>query len=299
MRDLIGAHRRAVGLCVLLLLGLALWLRLVTFVERVNGQADYGSLIRSSLDSLLSTIAVSAAIGTFFWWVRASDRARFGELFPDRIASQLERAAQEADEWDYVGHTARYVRARILPILGARTSRVGKRIALNLVIIDPTNPKACQEYAAYRNTSRSASIVPDPWTAKRVQTELLATMICLIRAKARFPDLGITLGFAPSFGLWRFDRSNRMVMMTQEDPQQPAYYYEEGTRFFAYHSRECALALQFARTVSITKPPKETLSRQDVDGILKTLLGEASWNHLAPLRTDAHRMAENPVSPYA
>lgn len=303
LRAMIGAHRRAVLLCVLLLLGIALWLRLFVYVERVGARVSYDALIRASLDGLLSTILVSAVLGTFFWWVSAPANGQrtpvIGELFPDLISNRLERAALVADEWDYVGHTARYVRSRILPILGTRSKRGGRPVKVRFVIIDLLNVALCREYAAYRGKSRSSPFSPRVWDTVGIQTELLTTIVCLIQAKARFPDLEIRLGLAPSFSLWRFDRSNDMVVVTQEDPQQPAYRYEKDSRFFNYHLQECELAWQLARGIVVTAPQAENLSEAQVGDIVQRLLGRAAARQLAPFLPAAYEAAKAPASPYA
>lgn len=309
LRAMIGAHRRAVLLSVALLLALAIWLRLFMFVERVDGGINHDALIRASLDGLLSTVLVSAVIATFFWWVSAPANGQhapaMGELFPDLISTRLERAAVIASQWDYVGHTGRYVRSRILPILGARSRREAKSITIRFVIIDPANVPLCAAYADYRGKSRSSPFSPRSWDAEGIQTELLTTIICLIQAKARFPDLEINLGLATNFGLWRFDRSNHMVVVTQEDPQQPAYRYEverseAETRFFNYHSRECDLAWQLARKIEkIEAPQSDQLSEPQIAALLQRLLGRATARQLAPFLPAAYEAAKAPASPYA
>jgi len=303
LRALIGAHRRAVLLLVAVLLAFAIWLRFFVYVEKVGGTVNYDSLIRGSLDGLLSTIVVSAVIGTFFWWVSAPSNGQrtpvIGELFPDLISNRLERAALTADEWDYVGHTGRYVRSRILPILGTRSKRGAVTVKVRFVIIDPTNAPLCAEYADYRGKSRSSPFSPRVWDTAGIQTELLTTIICLIQAKARFPTLEVKLGLAPSFSLWRFDRSNHMVVVTQEDPQQPAYRYEEESRFFNYHRQECELAWSLARRIEVTAPQAEQLSEAQVGDILQRLLGRTAARQLAPFLSAAYDAAKAPASPYA
>lgn len=303
LRAMISAHRRAVLLSVALLLALAIWLRLFVFVERVDGKINFDSLMRGSLDGLLSTILVSAIIGTFFWWVSAPTNGQrtpvIGELFPDLISNRLERAALVASQWDYVGHTGRYVRSRILPILGDRSKRESMKITIRFVIIDPGNVPLCAAYADYRVNSRSSPFSPRIWDTEGIQTELLTTIICLIQAKARFPSLIINLGLAPTFSLWRFDRSNHMVVVTQEDPQQPAYRYEDESRFFSYHRQECDLAWQLARQIEIKAPKREQLSEPQIADILQQLLGHATAHQLAPFLPAAYEAAKAPASPYA
>lgn len=296
--DWVGAHRRAVLTIVVVIVLILITIRLTLLQE--SGGAATQNLLQDLIDSLLSTVTVTALIATFFWWLRSplSRLPASGEIFPDTIGRTLQVAAQDSDEWEYVGHTGRFVRAQILPRLEARSQAQGASIKVRFIIINPFNEDVCAAYAEYRTRSRSSSLSPQQWTKASVQEELLATIICLLRAKASHPDLEIWLGLAGQFGLWRFDKSDKEVVVTQEDPQQPAYRYLRGSRFFSYCRLECELAWSQAVQFHLAKSPHHgCLSDDEVLAALDQLFGR-KMRALVPVARSALPTAAARISPY-
>ncbi|MEA3063705.1 MAG: hypothetical protein QOJ27_133 [Sphingomonadales bacterium] len=287
------AHRRAVTFSAILILCGIVAMRIFVVGEwNADGAFVYLEFFRNLIDGLLSTVLVTAALATFFWWLRAplTRTPVGGELFPDLISRKLEAAAKIADEWEYCGHTGRYVRARIVPILGASSKARSIDIPIRFIIINPANAALCAAYADYRSRSRSSTIAPRSWDTASVQADLLATIICLLQAKARFPRLKVLLGLAPHFGLWRFDRSNDVVIVTQEDPQQPAYRYTRGSRFFGYHRQECEEGWHQSVQHEILARAGLPLDETEIRASLNPLFGRG-WFHLEPLLASALVMA--------
>jgi len=165
-----------------------------------------------------------------------------------------------ANEWEYCGHIGRDARFRMLPILGRRAKEESAAMTIRFTILNPANIKLCAAYADFRSRSRTSTLRPHVWDTETVQADLLATIICLIRAKAQFPDLIISLGLSGHFSLWRFDRSDQILIATQEDPQRPAYCYARGSRFYAYHLQECKESWLQSAQFTIPKQAKSELS---------------------------------------
>jgi hypothetical protein len=292
------AHRRAVTLSAISIIFMIGVVRVYLVGEWDSANRFvYDGFARNIIDSLLSTILVSCAIAAFFWWVRApiTRTPLGGELFPDVISKHLEAAANVADHWEYFGHTGRYVRSRILPILGARSKALSTTITVRFIIINPDNVTLCSAYADYRSRSRSSTITPRSWNVETVQADLIATIICLIQMKAKYPQLDIMLGLYPSFGLWRIDKSNEMAVVTQEDPQQPAYRYVRGSRFFGYCRQECEEAWRQAIQYKIQARPGSPLREDELRANLHTTLGPAG-QRLEVLFPRAFQMAAESTS---
>jgi hypothetical protein len=291
--DWVSAHRRAVVLCIVLLIVIICWIRVYGVGEwDTNGSFQYIGFIRNIIDGLLSTIAVTFVIATFFWWVGAPVRNTpiGGEIPPYGIGASLNKAAQTAAEWEYFGHIGRDARCRVLPILGKRTKAESIRISIRFIIINPANTNLCKAYADYRTRSRSSTMRPRAWDIPTVQADLLATIVCLIKAKAEHPQLEIRLGLAAHFGLWRFDRSDEVVIVTQEEPQQPAYRYVRGSRFFAYHRQECEEAWLQSIQHNVLPQTQGLLSDADVQDELRRMLGRRA-RALEPLFQKAIQLA--------
>lgn len=275
----VSLHRRLVVTIAVLSLGGVVAFRLIAVGEWDSaGNFQYAGFFRNFLDGLLSTVAVSFVIGTFFWWVGAPVRTTplGGEIPPYSIGSKLNRAAKTAEEWEYYGHVGRDARCRVLPLLGKRSREEALKVRIRFTIIDPREGDLCGTYADYRSRSRTSTLRPRNWDTETVQSDLLATIICLIRAKAEYPQLEVSLGLSRHFGLWRFDRSNDLVIVTQEEPQQPAYRYIRGSRFFAYHRQECEEAWLQSTQFYITPRVKGVLDDADVEDELRHLLGDGA-----------------------
>jgi hypothetical protein len=289
----VSLHRRLVISLVVVLLCIVVVFRVAVVGEWDDtGNLDYASLARNIIDGLLATVTVSFVIAVFFWWVGAPLRNTpfGGEIPPHSIGSNLNRATKTAQEWEYFGHIGRDARYRTLPVLGARSKAESLVISIRFVILDPANVSVCKAYADYRSRSRSSSLRPTHWDLETVQADLLATIICLIRAKARYPNFNVLLGLTPHFGLWRFDRSDEVVIVTQEDPQQPAYRYVRGSRFFAYHRLECDEAWKQSTQLAVTPRASGILSDSEVLDELKYLLGRTA-RPIEPLFARALEMA--------
>lgn len=298
----IAAHRRAVLTAAAILLAILVFARFSWLLERnANGNPEVFAVLRGQIDGLISTIVVSGTLATFFWWFKPpSNRLPTGgEIFPDEISSRLRKAAAEADEWEYVGHTARFVRAAVLPALVQRSKLQGANIKIRAVILDPTCSETCQRYAEYRNRSRSSSIAPSAWTKETVQTELLATIICFLQAKASNPQLYVDIGVTETFSLWRYDRSDKQIIATQEDPQQPAYQYQRGSRFYSYHRQECELTWLQCHQLAINPPVSQSvLDEAEVTQLISRILGRRA-KQVEAYVPRAYAISLDPVAPYA
>jgi hypothetical protein len=273
----VAAHRRAVLTTIVLSLTILVAVRLFVLPEQaLVDEFAYAPFFRNLIDSLLATVFVSICIAGLLGWLGSplSRTPAGGEIFPDTIGRTLEATAAVSDEWEYVGHTGLYVRSKILPILEARSKSQSVPIAIRFIIMNPFNDPLCERYAQYRTRSRSSTISPQTWTGLSVQSDLIATIIRLIQAKATYPSLTIHLGLSPSFSVWRYDKSESEVVMTQEDPQQPAYRYLRGSRFFSYCRQEGELAWDQAdqHQISVRGSGAE-LSDSEVLGVLLKMFG--------------------------
>ena len=243
----VKAHRRAAVFLVSAAVFALTFVRVFILADRMDdGSVALEPVLRGVVDSLLATIFVSFVVAAFLWWLRSPlSRAHVGgEIFPDTIGRTLEAAASSCDEWEYIGHTGRYVRARILPILERRSVSENLPITIRFILINPFNAELCEQYAEYRTSSRSSSLTSQQWSGSMVRRELLTTMLRLIQSKAMYPRLQLFVGLSARFSLWRYDRSEHQVVVTQEDPQQPAYRYIRGSRFYTYFRHEGELAWQ-------------------------------------------------------
>src|SRR5438445_428833 len=133
MREYLYVYRRLIYTAVFLITLLIIITRVYFFANITNDEIDYKDTTRSFLDTLLSTIFVTGSISVWAWWIRISPGSAIEagiEILPRDISSELEKVARDADEWEYVGHTGRYVRARIFPILLESAIKNNKLISI-------------------------------------------------------------------------------------------------------------------------------------------------------------------------
>lgn len=157
---------------------------------------------------------------------------------PKEISKSLEEAAKATDEWEYVGHTGRYVRNRIFEIMKDQSGRENRPSRIRLIVLHPANDALCGYYATYRNRSRSSEMFQVNWSTDRVKEELIITLLKTIKLHAGSNYITCEIGFRNFVSQYRSDMSNNQVTITQEDPQEPAFQYPRGSKFYEYSRRE-------------------------------------------------------------
>lgn len=254
LADWMLAHRRMVVSLLLLLFFVLLALRYLGFPTlNQAGAIDWRSQVTATLDGLISTIVVSFVVAVTLWWTKPPlDRIPPGyEVPPTSISNTLETAAAVTNEWEYVGHTGRYVRSRIFPLLKKHSQQNNRPVRVRMTILDPRDMELCQRYADYRKRSRSSEVFKDDWTAEKVRDELVATVAATIELNSGVNHIQCEIRFRSTLSHFRFDVSDDQVMVTQEDPQEPAFSYPRGSRFYDYYKRENQLVWSQCEPVDI------------------------------------------------
>ena len=230
-----------VGLCFTVAL---LTRGLVFYETNSRGEPDKLAMLRSILDNLLATIAVTTAVSIAVKWLRGPIDPTAAEqlVWPFQIDDALREGALRSREWYYLGHTGRFVRSQILPTLSNESHARNESKRIMVIILNPTNPEACRFYADYRNDSRSRNMRKEIWTEDTVRAELLATILCMIELQQANAKLDINVGLIEYTLLFRTDISSSMVLVTQEDSQEPAIRYSSESHFFRCYRRHCELA---------------------------------------------------------
>ncbi len=127
------------------------------------------------------------------------------------------------------------------PILMNQSRRSNRPIRVRMMILDPRNQVLCLHYANYRNRSRTSELFQRTWTPDEVRAELVATTIKTITLNNSVNAVNCELRFRNFLSQFRYDASNTQITVTQEDPQEPAFQYLRGSRFFEYYRRESRL----------------------------------------------------------
>lgn len=260
MKAWIYHHRKLVAVIVGLIFLLLLVLRAYVFNELdVSGKPDNTALIRSFFDSLMATILVTASVTFALTWLRSPMDENISETFiqPFQIDECLRAGAIDTREWYYLGHTGRYIRSQILPFINKDSLAKNENKKIKIIILDPFNKELCKFYARYRNDSRSIHITKDKWTTDRVRTDLFATVLCMIELHQANSMLDVDLGFLNNVSLFRADICSSMVLITQEDNQEPGIRYSSESNFYRCYRREMELAWRQSQSLPISNVETE------------------------------------------
>lgn len=271
------AHRRAVIFSLIGSFVLLVVVRIFIFPTlNSNNDVDWGAMAVSSLDGLISTIVVSFVVAVTLWWTKPPlDRIPPGfEIPPTSISNRLEAEAAVTNEWEYLGHTGRYVRNRIFPIIEQYSLQNNISANVRIMILDPRNDELCDMYAQYRNRSRSSQLFKEDWNKQKVKEELIATVAKTVILNCKNNNVRCEIRFRNFLSQFRFDVSMDQIMVTQEDPQEPAFSYPRGSRFFHYYKRENQLIWDQAPQFDIkTIMPNSDQSNDQLEQILAHFLG--------------------------
>lgn len=276
----VNNHRRLVLTSLVLFVICLAVVRLFVLTPGLSSSsAAWAGLWRDLIDGVLSTVLVSAVVASFLWWMGPKpERIPPGaELAPDGIGRALQINAVTTESWEYVGHTGRYFRSQILPQLGEQAKALGRTIPARVVIIDPTSRSTGTAYCAYRKASRSTPYNDADWSLATLQSELVGTILAILVARAQSPNVIVSLGVVSNISVFRYDRSDRAIVVTQEDPQQPAFIYPRGSRFYDYYRKECDLAWAQARILDLrAAPPVDLSDPASARTALQALFGDRS-----------------------
>ena len=222
-------------------------------------------------EGLIVSLIVTVFIGGFIFWLTPDvvKNSTMEVIDPKEIGSLLGKATSTSNLWTYKGACGRYLRASVLPNLAiaAKNESIGRDI--KILIMNPDNESLCQEYATYRRSLKSAS-EGEPWTAKRVRNEIVATVVAALYYRHAEPLLGINIYLVDNFSAFRFDISDNYVIVTKEDREASALRADSGTYFYKSYRDDVRLTERQSSKVRYSWRPDASgdLTTQIVTDIL-------------------------------
>jgi len=184
---------------------------------------------------------------------KAIDDASMVRIVPgDEVRHLLQAARQDTDRWLFKGGTGTFLRAVTIPECVALARREKRTFNLQIEIIDPTDDLVCRRYADYRK-----SLAPQPdgtgetWTTDRTRKESFATIVAACWYRQHFTFLNVALGLSSVMTTFRWDMSSRFLVITQENPNDPALVADAGRPFYRAWDRELHASLEQARHVPL------------------------------------------------
>jgi hypothetical protein len=173
-------------------------------------------------------------------------------LSGDQVGQALADARRGTEGWTFKGGTGTFIRAVTLPECVARARRDGRPLTVRLEIVDPTNDTACEHYAVFR---RSLSHWPDStgemWTIDRTRKESFATILAACWHRQRYRLLTMQVGLSPTITTFRWDLSSRSLIITQQDPKEPALLIKRGWVYYDRYATELLTSFEQSHRLPI------------------------------------------------
>lgn len=192
-----------------------------------------------------------------------ADAVAVRQLSGVQVGQNYAEARRHTEQWTFKGGTGTYLRAVTLKECVENARREQRPLRMQLEIIDPTNDALCTEYARFRS-----SLAPGPdgtgetWTFERTRKESFATVLAACWYRQRFNFLTIEIGLAKVMSTFRWDVSAHSVIMTQDDPSDPALMFAKGSPYYRAYSRELVASFRQTRRVDIDKASELQLSQE-------------------------------------
>ena len=232
------------------------------------GSTRPGLLTRSILENTIAGAFAAIVLALSYRWavrlVEPGDRVI--EIRPGSISDRLKSNARLSSRYGFIGNTATFVTAAILPILCARSQRSGQSVFVRIFIIDPRDPGVVTAYVRHKSrVSVSSSKIADydlaSWTRPSVDSasesfdialaKLYACLyLCAYASKSSGVEISVHL--RKSFTPFRADISDREVILTQESASEAAVAFSSDGHFYGWYDKETEALLQQCTPVVLT-----------------------------------------------
>ena len=263
------------------------------------------AIIKSVIENLIAgAIAAVLFALAYRWivsWIDPGDRVI--EVPPGTITGRLLENAKSTRSYVFIGNTASFVSAFVLPVLAESARTSGHPKAVNLFLIDPNDQSAIESYVGYRAlAAKGAHKVADhdpvvwfPPQPRKVETpdEVKAKVLSAIYIAAfvaLYPGMNVSVYLRRSFTPFRADISDKEAVLTQESAAESAVAFSARGHFYGWYQKEadaqkgqgCQLDLTASRDalrdIGLAHP---TSPADDVELALRALL--AHFGPLSPL----------------
>lgn len=247
-------NKKLTAIIIVMSLLILIIVRLFIFNETdTSGEPDYMLMLRLLLDALITTIIVTTSI-TFALRVLVPPKHDLNtEKFIDsyQIKDILSRAYLDSEKWQYFGQVGRYIRSNVLPKFVKHCYDNDKPGRIKILILNPENDRLCESYINLRKTSRNNNDGGNNWSLNRTKAELLTTILMLVYLDQKYGRVAIEAGFVDSLSIFRVDLSSNLVLVTQEDNQNPAILFDRNSIFYNSYLNEFVLVYGQSKKIAI------------------------------------------------
>lgn len=225
------------------------------------------------LENFFISLLITIGLGLFVFWLMPKNKsnAQMRILQPLEIGSTIVNARIDTEKWFFNGGSGRYTRTQTLSFLAELSRQKNRTIDVTILIMNPKNEKLCLKYAEYKNSLRTAR-KKEKKDLKSIRIDLISTVVSCYVWKCEQSSLNIKLGLKDNFSLFRTDLSSNAAIITKEDPNEPAIYYEKDTFFYLAHLEDLKQTFNQVEILDITPIcEKKLLDRQKVNELLQKI----------------------------
>lgn len=227
---------------------LALDIALFALVKDLTQWDGIAAILQSIASSLVASLFVAVMILTY---LPGPDEERpLKQIDSGEISPLLESAAKASRNWAFSGGSGRFLRAVTLPALlkTARDDHVS--VILRVVLYDPDNSALCERYAAYR----TGYVKTDkPWTAERVQIEIISTLFDLYCAAQATEGLDLRIALSQTMSALRYDISDKYAIITTDGKDTPAAWANAKSHYYEAYRSEVYGQVSQGRSINIER----------------------------------------------
>lgn len=251
---------------VMMVLALGAW-ALEYFNESIQPAEVWLGVILSVLAS--GIFAVIHTVLVYFVFTDADRDERSKKVLPADIGAALLDVANSTSNYQIFVRTGRHYRAAILPVLESKASTDRAPCVTTVILLDLRDDSLVEQYAGYR---KSTAFDKHLWNREYVRVSILATIIAVCRAHCRNPMLfSPKLFLSPRLSMFRIEGSPTELVVTTEDPKDPAVRLRAVHHELRAHLRELDLVRQGSKEIEV--PGKLGNIRS---GLAQTL-GNPAW----------------------
>lgn len=207
----------------------------------------------SLLGATLAALGIS--ILAFILWGRRPGPGEVEVITPGQISGELLAAAREASSWTYKGHTGRYFRTAILPVLSERSRQHGRYIDIRVQLLDPTEDASVRYFVRYRR-----EVNPERrhyWNEERARAEIIATIIAVGHAACHSARLSAEVRIGGTISPFTHDLAPMVAITTRESSRHTALKYPPGSTFYDSVMEDLHLQADQARLIRLPADERE------------------------------------------
>jgi hypothetical protein len=224
-------------------------------IAAAAGQADR-SMARLSAE-LAGLSAKIADLGRIL-----EDSAEIRVLRGPQIEDGLAAAHTGARNWLLRGGAGTEFRTVTLPRIVTQAQAGAHPLSVRLEILDPTDSKACDQYAFYRQSLGNGA---EPWDGRQVERECYATILACCWHWQHYPRLRLEIRLSPIVRTMLWDLSDDALFITQESSSRAVLAVAAGRVLYDYVRTELDISFDHARDIGLGEARSARLSAGNRD----------------------------------